>query len=172
MTVRSIFERLRADHDRVLAELDALEQAAGITEPRLNETELLRVLALLAFQFGTHMAAEDEVIFPALARALPESLGRLEPFGVEHEELRSMLAALEALVARPSKPSRNEQIAVQVRDFVDLLRIHVRKEEALVFRVAERLLAPVELKNVANRLARGAAERAHSIRVTTKGKRP
>jgi len=184
-----VFQRLRADHARVLAELNALERAAGIATPprgraraaakprdaaarsRVNGAELRRVLALMAAQFDTHMAAEDEALFPALARALPETLGRLEPFEAEHQELRSMLASLESLARQSGGPTRDEQIAVQARDFVDLLRIHVRKEEAVVFRVAEQVLAPAELDRVANRVTRGAIDRPHRTRVTTKGQR-
>jgi hemerythrin-like domain-containing protein len=190
MKKQDIFQRLRADHARVFAELNTLERAAGIAAPargraaaaakpggtaarsRVNGAELRRVLSLLAAQFDTHMAAEDEALFPALARALPETLGRLESFHAEHQELRSMLASLEALITQSAGPARDEQIAVQARDFVDLLRIHVRKEEAVVFRVAEQVLAPAELNRVANRVARGATDRPHSTRVTTKGKRP
>jgi hemerythrin-like domain-containing protein len=45
-------------------------------------------------------------------------------------------------------------VAVQLRDFVDLLRIHIRKEEVVVFRVAERALAPDAVAALAARMTR------------------
>jgi hemerythrin-like domain-containing protein len=90
------------------------------------------------------MRAEDEVLFPALVAALPAARDSVRPLVAEHRELRAMLAALLELVARPGSPARDEQIAVQVRDLADLLRIHIRKEEAVVLSIAERVLTPAE----------------------------
>jgi hemerythrin-like domain-containing protein len=152
-----IFEKMREDHARVLAEIAALESAVSVLEgdgaPRESlEGALTGITRLLELQFSTHMAAEDEILFPALARALPGTLGSIEPLRTEHEELRSMLRALRQLLESPAGKARDEQIAVQVRDLVDLLRIHIRKEEAVVFRVAERVLEPRQLESLADRM--------------------
>src|SRR5262249_43083085 len=109
-------------------------------------------------EFEIHMQAEDDVLFPLLLHALPHLLGQLESLAGEHRELRGMLRALLDLVGQPSSAARNEQIAIQSRDFVDLLRIHLRKEEAVVFRVAERLLAPAEVQHLAEHMARSDSE--------------
>ena len=176
----AIFERLRADHERVLGELGELERAVGISAApgsraaergadHFDEGACRRVLGLVAEQFDTHMATEDEALFPALARALPEALGRLESFRSEHEEMRGMLAGLLALMKRPAAPERDEQLAVQARDFVDLLRIHVRKEEAIIFRMAEQVLAPAELDKISQHMAQAAGRTPRSGRGNTKG---
>jgi hemerythrin-like domain-containing protein len=63
-----------------------------------------------------------------------------------------MLSRLdETLLERPVA-ARDEQIAVQARDLVDLLRIHIRKEEALVLSVAERVLKPQEIDSLERRM--------------------
>ncbi|MBI5711708.1 MAG: hemerythrin domain-containing protein [Candidatus Eisenbacteria bacterium] len=161
MNPNTVFERMRADHQRVLAEIAELERIAtglGDAEPAAPGLERMLddVVRMLELQFDTHMAAEDEVLFPALTRSLPETLGPIAPLRAEHQELRSMLAVLAELLRRPGSPGRDEQLAVQVRDFVDLLRIHIRKEEAVVFRVAEHVLAPPELQALADRMDSGA----------------
>jgi hemerythrin-like domain-containing protein len=182
-----VFRRLRADHQHVLAGLPALERAAGIaaarrgprtggaaprrSSPAARAKSLSRIFQALARQFNTHMSAEDEVLFPTLGRALPETLGRLEPLQLEHQELRKMLDSLTDLVRMPASRERDEQVAVQTRDFVDLLRIHVRKEDVVVFRVAERVLGPDQLDEVADRLNRGEAERVRRTRGKSKGRR-
>jgi hemerythrin-like domain-containing protein len=164
----ALFERLRSDHRRVLEETAQIEAAvagpgdggrfdAGV------EVRLRDLLALLERQFATHMRAEDEAVFPALSAALPASGASLAPLAAEHRELRTMLAALVELVARPASGGRDEQIAVQVRDLADLLRIHIRKEEAVVFSIAERVLTPAELARL-DSLAPGDAPPTHDPR--------
>ncbi len=157
----TIFERLRADHAGVLAELDAIEAlldearaaatATGTAGPEplrlpLRALERLSGFAVhLEAQFATHLAAEDEVLYPALTARLDNGRELTAPLHAEHRELRAMLATLLLTLARPASAARDEQLAVQARDLVDLLRIHIRKEEALLFGVAERLLPPCDL---------------------------
>jgi hemerythrin-like domain-containing protein len=174
MRPHDVFKQLRADHRHVLDELPELERAAGIGARRKSApraSTLRRILQTLARQFDTHLAAEEEVLFPLLAQALPETLGRLEPLSLEHQELRGLLGSLSRLMKVPANAEREEQIAVQARDLVDLLRIHVRKEEALVFRLAERVLGPEQLNEVATRLANGPASPVRRARAATKGRR-
>ena len=59
-----------------------------------------------------------------------------------------MLAALIGLLQSPAGSARDEQIAIQMADLAELLRIHIRKEERLVFQVAERVLRPGELERL------------------------
>jgi hemerythrin-like domain-containing protein len=110
------------------------------------------VVALLQAQFSTHMAAEDEVLFPALAESLPETRSSIEPLRADHVELRCMLDRLAATLAKSEESPSDEDISVQVRDLVDLLRIHIRKEEAIVLSVAERVLKPREIEALGARM--------------------
>lgn len=154
-----IFEQMREDHRQVLGELRALESAAtrdGRRAGRKDAAEgIRRVLDHMRRQFDTHMAAEDEVLYPALQEALPQTVANIGLLRGEHDTLRTMLAQLEATIAGAACPERDEQLAVQIRDFVDLLRIHIRKEEALVISVAERVLRPREVEALAARMSRG-----------------
>ncbi len=146
----TLFQRLRADHSRVLDRAAALElavaetQAGGRIDPT-TESALRELLGLLKGQFATHMRLEEEALYPALRSVLPATSASLSPLSSEHSELVAMLAALIELAARPGDGARDEQITVQVRDLADLLRIHIRKEEAVVFSIAERVLGPAEL---------------------------
>jgi len=133
----------------VLDEVAAIEAAVsglGAGDRLAPEAEqgLRALLALLEDQFATHMRAEDERVFPALLAALPGSRTSVTPLAAEHRELRAMLAALLEQTRRAPTPARDEQIAVQVHDLADLLRIHIRKEEAVVLSIAERVLTPAE----------------------------
>jgi hemerythrin-like domain-containing protein len=155
-----VFERMRADHQYVLREILILDQAARRGPAREAGPEwpgepALRVLDMLAKQFETHMAAEDEILFPTLIEALPQTRLSIEPLLADHAALRDMLQALQRLIDAPPGEARDEQIGVQLRDFVDLLRIHIRKEELIVISVAERVLRPNEVEAFAARMASG-----------------
>ncbi len=163
MTQRSVFGSLRREHRVVLARLAALERAATPRARRGRaraEKEMSGVVRLLERQFATHMSAEDQVLFPALLRALPEARASIAPLEDEHAELRSILASLRRGLASPQDEARDEQIAVLVGDLVDLLRIHIRKEEAVIFRVAERVLPAREVARLAAWRSRRMANRS------------
>lgn len=151
---------MRADHRAVLERLSGLETAAeriaAVDADPGDESRVREFVAHLEAQFATHMRAEDELLYPALTTALPDTRASLAPLVAEHAELRAMLAALAATLDEPAGPTRNEQLAVQARDLADLLRIHIRKEEAIVFTVAERLLPAGERRALNARLARTA----------------
>lgn len=178
MEKQGVFERMRADHEYVLREIAVLDEAV---RPDPSRTEggdwpaepVKQVLSMLAKQFETHMAAEDEILFPALIEALPQTRLSIEPLRIDHEALRSMLASLTEIVQAPPSEVRNEQVGILLRDFVDLLRIHIRKEEAVVISVAERVLRPREVKAFAVRMLSGTSgsDRGTSGEGSTKGAR-
>jgi hemerythrin-like domain-containing protein len=153
----AVFAQMRADHQRVLGDLDRLtstaETIAVADAPAASAVRALQAaLRKLETQFDTHMRAEDEVVYPAVERALPATRGSLAPLRREHNELREMLTLVLATLERVADAARREQLAIQIQDLVELLRIHIRKEEAIVLSVAEPLLRPSELSSLAARL--------------------
>lgn len=150
---KSPYASFRRDHAGVLARLDSLEAALPRVRAQALRPEPLRALiAHLERQFATHMAAEEAVLYPVLERAFPEAGASLRPLHQEHAELRALLAALAVTLAQPANRARDERVVVQVRDFTDLLRLHIRKEESFVFDLSERVLNARELRGLARRL--------------------
>lgn len=147
------FLAFRSDHARVLGALEALEVWALPGGGPLDEQPLRELVALLERQFATHMAAEDAVLYPALRTAFPEVGGTIDPLLADHAELRATLAALGGLLALAQDRARDEQLMVLSRDFTDLLRLHIRKEESLVLDVASRVLSHAEIAAMAEGLA-------------------
>jgi hemerythrin-like domain-containing protein len=167
MAAKGVFDRMREDHRRVLDEIAVLDAAASTGDSRRRGREwpdqaVKDVLTMLERQFETHMAAEDEALFPALGEALPQSRPSIEPLSADHATLRTMLATIMQTLKEPAAPERNEQFAVQLRDLIDLLRIHIRKEEAVVISVAERVLRPQEVEVLAARMRVRAPKTASS----------
>jgi hemerythrin-like domain-containing protein len=166
------FESFRTDHGNVLARIGALDRLflarMGTAPPTpLDEVPIRELVGLLETQFATHMRDEEELLFPALAESLPETATSLGLLRGEHEELRQMLAAIASQLDRSSSPARDEQVVVQFRDFVDLLRLHIHKEEATVFNIAARALAPLEITALSRRIAARHAQRGDSPRRKT-----
>lgn len=161
MDAERLIDQMKRDHVRVLSEVSALEAAlgTGAAVPSGIVVEVRRLLDMLHVQFQTHMLAEDQILFPALVRALPASAGSVEPLHDEHAELRLMLERLRATLAEPQGGPRDEETAVQVHDLADLLRIHIRKEESLVFGVAARLLSDDVIEAVLTRMTTRAGSR-------------
>ena len=156
MDAERLIDQMKRDHARVLSEVFALESAlgTGAGTPSGVVQEVRKLLDLLHAQFQTHMLAEDQTLFPALVRAVPASAGSVELLQDEHAELRLMLERLRATLAEPLG-SRDEETAVQVHDLADLLRIHIRKEESLVFGIAARLLSSDVVEAVLTRMTAG-----------------
>lgn len=153
-----IFERMRAEHRRVLEALEELEAAVapgGRGGRNRPEEGVRKFLDRVGPAFAAHMAAEDEALFPTLMEALPQTAANADLLRGEHAALRTMLAQLGATIQEPAGPERDEQLGVQIRDLVDLMRIHIRKEEALVISVAERVLRPREVEALAARMSPG-----------------
>jgi hemerythrin-like domain-containing protein len=147
------FGQFRADHVRVLAEIDRLERQAlaGAAEP--DEMVLREAAGLLTIQFATHMTAEEEVLYPAIRAAFPAGRATLDALNADHAELRMMLATITRWLDAPASASRGEQLQVVLRDLIDLLRLHIHREETAVFDVASRVLSRSETEELARRIA-------------------
>ena len=145
------FLAFRRDHARVLDVIASLETAVLGGGP-FDERPLRELVVLLERQFATHMAAEDAVLYPALRTAFPEVGGTIDPLLADHAELRATLAALAELLSLSPGRARDEQLLVLARDFTDLLRLHIRKEESLVLDVASRVLSRAEIAAMASGL--------------------
>ncbi len=150
---RRLFAPLRRDHRRVVAHLEELETVMEARGRRaVAERPLRDLVAHLEPLFATHMQAEDDLLYPALRRALPEAAGSIDALREDHRELRSLLGALAMRLEQPRSGVRDEQLRVLARDFIDLLRLHIRKEEGVVFTVASRVLHEDELATLVHRI--------------------
>ncbi len=146
-----VVETLRSRHARLATNMDALgatcvgarggasRDAACLMDSAV--ARLREIVAAIDADFTECIRSEDGDIFPRLVATVPAALNSISPLLDEHTELREMVARLSATLGEQHSEERDEQIVVQVRDLVDLFRIHMRKEESVVSRLREYILA-------------------------------
>ena len=145
--LRAVLERVDAFLVRRASALATRRTVAAFTdEPSAGASPLALELAA---RLGTHLTTESDA--ECLLRGLLDrdgaadaaSRGAMGALRGEHDELRSMLAALVRTLDGAAGARRDEQLAVQLRDLVDLVRIHVRKEDVLILAASQTTMQPL-----------------------------
>lgn len=157
--------RLTAEHHDLAGALDALEgvlQAAksgGFDEDA--DRGLMRFLEVFDRDFIPHSLEEEVTLFPLLRQRLladgehssgPTPTTPVDVMRQEHQRaVQLATVALNLIRLGPTLPdARSAQIVVNaglhaVENLVELLRLHIFREDHIVFASAHRLLSPAEL---------------------------
>ena len=122
---------LSQDHHHGLAlALRCRKQALGQIRPMGAEGLRERAKEFLAFYASNlvpHFQAEEEILFPLLRSAVPESAEMIDELVRNHAEIRQSIPRLEASAG----------LAKLIFDLGDLLERHIRKEERELFPLFE-----------------------------------
>jgi hemerythrin-like domain-containing protein len=137
---------LARDHDR----LDRLFEALSNALRADAREDAVRLWSQFEDELVRHMELEEKSILPALEKAEPKEARDLLR---EHGEMRAKLAELG--VAVDLHQVRSEIVG----EFIDQLRRHARREDALCYRWAESHLGESERDRLAQAL-----EAAHAVR--------
>ncbi len=145
---------LRQEHDAILKILDVAEDAVRRIEGggRIRRetlsgmSEFLRLFADLC-----HDAKEESLLFPALERhGMLRAGGPISAIIQEHEEARTLVRCMaEAAEASHWGDDSQRKWAAAARTYIDLLRLHISKENNLLFAVAEGMLSSREQQDLA-----------------------
>lgn len=144
-----IFVQVRHSHDRMAGLLTA---ASGARRRRS------RLLAQLAREVDLHRAAEEQVLYPALAARTTVAAGQVDRGRREHEALAALVRQLDQAAAAATGRDGFAALLAPARQ---QLAEHVREAEVLL-RTAAASLDPGELDRLAEafRRIRAAAQRA------------
>jgi iron-sulfur cluster repair protein YtfE (RIC family) len=122
---------LSHDHHHGLAlALRCRKQALGQLKPMGAVGLRERAAEVLAFNDSNliaHFRAEEEVLFPVLRSAVPQSASMIEQLVRDHEQIRQAMAQLKSAAG----------LAKLIFDLGDLLERHIRKEERELFPLFE-----------------------------------
>ena len=105
------------------------------------------------FADGCHHKKEEGVLFPAMVSfGVPEDGGPVGVMLAEHEQGRAITRALRAAAERleVGDQSASQEVIANARDYSQLLRQHIMKEDRILFPMANQVLPPAEQDRVAD----------------------
>jgi hemerythrin-like domain-containing protein len=143
-------EDLRHEHEAILSALAILDGivrrfAAG---DAVDRADLIAFIGFLQeFADRCHHGKEEGLLFPALARAgVPQAGGPLQALLEDHVQgrqwIRQMQASLEPALDAAA-------FAAAARGYRELLQAHIRQENEVLFPIAQRVLTPAQLEELA-----------------------
>ena len=143
-------EALRHDHrviEKVLAVLEGLTRSR---EPSLGQWDKA-VDFLRGFADRCHHLKEEKILFPALEeRGVPRAGGPIGSMVAEHDEGRGYVQVMAAALALAKEDPEAALPALieNGRAYLRLLKDHIRKEEEVLFKLADELLTPGEQRKL------------------------
>ena len=130
----------RHEHAEFIRELDELDNRVLSESDVRDEVAFREAICRVTSRAARLLLDEDRLLYPLVAAACPALRQTLTTLTEEHAELRAMLASFSGPLAAPAFLGRDERIDVLLRDFIDLLRLHIQREESIVFTVVSRAL--------------------------------
>jgi hemerythrin-like domain-containing protein len=140
---------LRHEHDAILMSLEVLNQIAE--EARQGNVTSSDVLSFLDFlrEFADkcHHGKEEGLLFPAMIEAgLPKETGPISVMLTEHEQGRTLVAAMAGAVHPEIKPLEFSKAATA---YITHLTAHIDKENTVLFPMADRIVAQHVMESLA-----------------------
>ena len=156
-------EALMHEHrviERGLAVLEAIADRLGRGESVATD----KVGALLdffkVFADQCHHGKEEGLLFPELEkRGIPKEGGPIGVMLVEHDEGRELQRRMREAASNLSDNEKRQQFVSAARDYINLLRQHIWKEDNVLFRMAEQVLTAHEDEQLAERFEQHERER-------------
>ena len=167
MNEHRLIEKVLSSLDRYTADVAA--GTAGDRPTIARYAEFFR-----EFADRCHHGKEENILFKALARnGMPTGSGPIAVMLHEHNIGRALVTQL-ASMGQGSAPLTGEErkkVRQTASNFVSLLGAHIRKEDAILFRIAEQQLPRHAMDDVAARfdafeqreMGEGVHERLHSL---------
>jgi hemerythrin-like domain-containing protein len=137
-------DQLRREHDLVLMVVEAMEREVADIE-RTGHVHSERVAQMIDFTRnftdGNHHTKEEELLFPLLEERSASAGGTVSILLSEHEAARDCIRKIDAALpdAEQSAEAR-AAIAENLKLYAFLLRLHIGKEDTVLFPLTERLL--------------------------------
>jgi hemerythrin-like domain-containing protein len=138
---------LTQEHKVILRALDVLDHmAAWIVEDQpVAVADVESILNFLrAFADNQHQAKEESALFPELLRTSAANDAPLRQMVFEHDQERSLVEGLEDSL----RTKHGMDFVHFAHRLTGLIRTHIRKEDNILFPIAERCLSPEQDERV------------------------
>lgn len=161
------------EHEGIVAGLDVLEEMArrlkdGGWVKKEDAADL--VTFFVEFADKCHHGKEEGLLFPAMAEAgIPNENGPIGVMLKEHVEGRAAIARMRGALAGSGLDAA--EFVAGAEAYLALLRVHIRKENMILFPLGDRTLAPETQEALLDAFARheeqvmgpGVHERFHAM---------
>jgi hemerythrin-like domain-containing protein len=145
-------EELREEHGAIMKVFSILQAVSGKMDEedpqdpldRLILDAFRRILEFLkVFVDQCHHAKEEELLFPAMTEAVTGNRGLIEELISEHEHGRRMIRSMEVALSRTGREGETSfgGLAETIKEYLQVFRNHIRKENAILFPEARDLLS-------------------------------
>ncbi|MCL5025703.1 MAG: hemerythrin domain-containing protein [Chloroflexi bacterium] len=114
------------------------------------------------FADACHHAKEENILFTTMeARGLPRQGGPTGVMLIEHEQGRGFVRGLAEAVSRykAGDAAAKQAIIRNATGYADLLTQHIKKEDTILYPLADRMLGPAERREMLKRFEDVEAER-------------
>lgn len=163
--MRYATQDLREEHQAIkvaLAVMDRLADSLKTDQP-VDADDLETILDFVRnFADRCHHGKEEDLIFPALQEAgIASEEGLVDELLAEHTRGRELVRAMAEMLqgVRKGNPKALEGFVSADREYVSLLTEHIRKEDKVLFVMADRQLPPEEHARLAEGFERIEQER-------------
>ena len=133
------FEMLKNDHAKVASLFDRIE-------PATDAATRQQLFAQLKQELDIHAHIEETILYPAL-KAAAETRDITEEAYEEHQEVKDLLAELEAT------PADSEEWGDMIVELRENVEHHVEEEEGEMFTKAREVLSAPQINEIGARLA-------------------
>ncbi len=140
----SMTDILVAEHETVLKKLGEIRHAAASG----NVAGVASLLPFFEVDIQLHRRKEEEILFPAIARACGENGSPVGCMLHEHQIEKGLVERIRRDVDAGGGAAGGRTLLADVEEFVDFLRLHIRKENEVLFPLAEGILPPGEKEAV------------------------
>ena len=155
-------EELMQEHVLVLMVVEAMEREVAFVEEsgRVHTDRVAQMLDFTrSFTDGFHHYKEEEVLFPVLEERSRAAAGQVSVLLSEHMAGRDAVSAIaENLPAANEDAAARAAVAENLKLYAFLLRLHVNKEDTVLFPLADELLSDQEAEIMGAEFERAAEE--------------
>jgi hemerythrin-like domain-containing protein len=166
---------LREEHELVLMVVAAMEREVASIErdDRVNADRVANMIDFTKnFTDGCHHTKEEKLLFPLLEERDAAAGGPVSVMLSEHDAGREAVRAITgALPEVETSAAARRTVAENLGLYAQLLRLHINKENTVLFPLADRLLGELDQKRLAAEFERveeeetgaGVHERYHAM---------
>jgi hemerythrin-like domain-containing protein len=141
-------QNLENDHVHILRLIDVMEKMTKTENPDYTHLELV-VYLIRNFADGLHHAKEEKMLFPLMIqKGFSDQQGPIAVMLHDHNEGRGYVKGIADNIESYKKGNTNalSDIFSNMKEYIDLLREHIGKENNVLFRMADNVLSADEQK--------------------------